>query len=48
MKSILWRVAKRLSFEKDAWCLKVKHLCLVKPPKNITDSRYTEYVLVLF
>ena len=24
MKSVLWRVAKRLSCIEDAWCLKVK------------------------
>jgi len=24
IKSVLWRVAKRLSFTEDAWCLKVK------------------------
>ena len=25
MKSVLWRVAKRLSYIEDARCLKVKH-----------------------
>ena len=24
MKSVLWRVAKRMSYIEDAWCLKVK------------------------
>jgi len=24
IKSLLWRVAKRLSYIEDAWCLKVK------------------------
>jgi len=24
LKSVLWRVAKRLSYIEDAWCLKVK------------------------
>jgi len=24
IKSVLWRVAKRLSYTEDAWCLKVK------------------------
>jgi len=24
IKSVLWRVAKRLSYIEDAWCLKVK------------------------
>ena len=26
IKSVLWRVAKRLSYTEDAWCLKVKQL----------------------
>jgi len=25
IKSVLWRVAKRLSYTEDAWCLKVKY-----------------------
>jgi len=24
IKSVLWKVAKRLSYTEDAWCLKVK------------------------
>ena len=28
IKSVLWRVAKRLSYIEDAWCLKVKVMCL--------------------
>ena len=26
MKSVLWRVAKRLSYTEDAWCLKVNFI----------------------
>ena len=29
IKNVLWRVAKRLSFREDAWCLKVK-LCTLQ------------------
>jgi len=29
IKSVLWRVAKRLSYIEDARCLKVKILCLL-------------------
>ena len=29
MKSVLWRVAKRLSYKEDAWCLKVKYVSLL-------------------
>jgi len=27
IKSVLWRVAKRLSYIQDAWCLKVNMTC---------------------
>ena len=30
IKSVLWRVAKRLSYTQDTWCLKVKEL---RPPQ---------------
>jgi len=29
IKSVLWRVVKRLSYIQDAWCLKVKLLLLL-------------------
>jgi len=31
MKSVLWRVAKRLFYIEDAWCLKVKGRGEVRP-----------------
>jgi len=37
-KSILWRVAKCLSYIEEAWCLKVKDLHM--PPVTFTDSLY--------
>jgi len=29
IKSVLWRVAKRLSYIEDAWCLKVNQKCIL-------------------
>jgi len=29
IKSVLWRVAKRLSYKQDAWCLKVNTVSYV-------------------
>ena len=36
IKSVLWRVAKRLSYTEDARCLKVKYL---HHPKNTEDIK---------
>ena len=39
MKSVLWRVAKRLSYKEDARCLKVKEL---RRKKHIGHCTHTE------
>jgi len=39
IKSILWRVAKRLSYTEDAWCLKVKN-----KTGNLFASKRTNWI----
>jgi len=39
IKSVLWRVAKRLSYIEDAWCLKVKEL----PPLTVSNTYATYF-----
>ena len=35
IKSVLWRVAKRLSYTEDAWCLRVKYILTLREAPRI-------------
>jgi len=42
IKSVLWRVAKRLSYIEDARCLKVKHVWIAAWPNTLEN--FTAYL----
>ena len=46
IKSVLWRVAKRLSYTEDGWCIKVNDT--YSASYNKVPNKQTEKTMVLY
>ena len=48
MKSVLWRVAKRVSYVEEARCLKVKHASYLSPVSTLSISTFSPQNVFVF